>query len=186
MKQAASLNASGQARTEPGEKIVCHPQLFIVSPVQTANFPPVNDPLQPNDPLWNLLGKARQPEPRGNFSQNVMRAARHTPQTRGWLAAVMDWLRESPSALPRLAVAAAAVLAIAGIAVMQVRDAASSSEQTVAAARTTEPLLTAAVPVPPLVADVESQWENTQHIDALLAMEDASAFTDSEIAFLLY
>jgi hypothetical protein len=34
--------------------------------------------------------------------------------------------------------------------------------------------------------DMEDSLEDLDHLDALLAMEDASALTDSEIAYLLY
>lgn len=146
----------------------------------------MNDPLQPNDPLWNLLGKAKQPEIRGNFVPDVLREARQTPQSRGWWTGVVEWFQDSPAALPRLAVAAAAVAALVGLTVMQISSPQPQQAEVAAAINITETSQSPAVAEPPLVADVESQWENTEHIDALLAMEDVSTFTDSEIAFLLY
>jgi hypothetical protein len=46
------------------------------------------EPFSPQDPLTKLLAQARKIEARSNFTQNVVRAARQTPQDRGWLAAV--------------------------------------------------------------------------------------------------
>ena len=44
------------------------------------------EPLSPQDPIKHLLAQAREVEVRPNFTQNVLRAARQTPQDRGWLA----------------------------------------------------------------------------------------------------
>ena len=49
------------------------------------------DPIPPNDPLWKLLGQSRRVEVRPNFTQNVLRAARQTPQERGWFARLRTW-----------------------------------------------------------------------------------------------
>lgn len=51
-------------------------------------IPPVMDPLTPDDPLWKLLGQSRPVELRPDFVRNVLRAARQTPQDKGWLASL--------------------------------------------------------------------------------------------------
>lgn len=140
------------------------------------------EPLEPNDPLWKLLGKGRAVEPRPNFTQNVLRAARQTPQTRSWWAKMSEWFSDHPSALPRLA-ASAAVVAVVGISLASEFASHHSSSQFVKAPSVMTP--TAAVAEPPLLA-VETQLENLDQVSALLALEDTSTLTDSEISFLLY
>ncbi len=146
------------------------------------------EPFHPNDPVWKLLGNARKIEPQPNFVQNVVRQARQTPQSRRWWQAVGDWFEGHPAALPRLAVASIAVLLVIGV-MNWPHDGRSPSS---VATEDSHPPAPAAVSQPaplgesPLVADVETQWENMDHIDALLAIEDTSALSDSEIMFLLY
>ena len=41
--------------------------------------------------MTQLLAQARRIEARSNFTQNVVRAARQTPQDRGWLASLKAW-----------------------------------------------------------------------------------------------
>ena len=141
------------------------------------------EPLDPNDSLWKLLGKARPVDPRPNFTQNVLRAARQTPQSRGWWAKVSEWLQDSPSALPRMAVGAAVAVAMALVVATQFRGGDASS--TLAVAGGSEPVLVATAVEPPLFA-VETQMESVYQVGALLALEDTSTLTDSEINFLLY
>ena len=144
------------------------------------------EPLDPNDSLWKLLGKARPVEPRPNFTQNVLRAVRQTPQTQGWWVKLSEWLQDSPSALPRMAFAAAAALTIAALVATQFRTADTSSDL---ARKVSEPVVEApavtTVAEPPLLA-VETQLESVDQVSILLALEDTSTLTDSEINFLLY
>ena len=144
------------------------------------------EPLEPNDPLWKVLGKARPVEPRSNFTQNVLRAARQTPQTRGWWAGLAQWLSDNPPALSRVALGAATAAVVVALAVMQFRTASPSSDPTGIASVSTSPASwSTTVAEPPLLA-VETQLESVDQMSVLLALEDTSTLTDSEINFLLY
>lgn len=142
------------------------------------------EPLPPNDSLWKLLGKARQIEPRSDFVRNVVREARQTPQTQGWLAALKEWLGAASSPiLPRLAWAAALV-AVAALVVQGLKT--PSSEPALAEVKTEPPVAVAIAPEALPLTDVETQLENIEQVNALLALEDTSTLTDTEISFLLY
>jgi hypothetical protein len=131
------------------------------------------NPLEPNDPLWNLLGKAREVEVRGNFVPNVLRAVRQEKQSGSrwseWLSAV--WFK------PLLA--ATAALAISAIVFWPSAD---EQAPVVIAQSTVEDAeliqLAQAMPLLPI--------ETVNEMNALLALDDASAMTDTELAFLLY
>lgn len=139
------------------------------------------EPLEPNGPLWKLLGKAKPVEPRPNFTQNVLRAARQTPQSRGWWARLTEWFQDSPSTLSRAAIGVMAAVALTVVLAAQFRT--SDTPATMVA----QPLLPTAsiVAEAPLLA-VESQLESVDEVSMLLALEDTSTLTDSEINFLLY
>ena len=138
------------------------------------------NPLEPNDPLWNLLGKAREVKVRGNFVQNVVRAARQEPQKQPtWL----EWLTTLPWFKPvALATAAVAVAAV------------SLWPSATAPQAVSEPQVAAVAPVSAedaeLIQLAESMpmmpLEAVNEMNALLAMDDTSAMTDRELAFLLY
>ncbi len=146
------------------------------------------NPLEPNDPLWNLLGKARKVEVRGNFVQNVVRAARQEPQTLGLWQRLAEWIqRSSGGAFLRPALVAAAV-AVAGLAVWHsstpelAQDEMPQVPALAASNVSDEDLellnLAESLPTMPL--------ESVNQMDVLLAMDSTSALTDTEIAFLLY
>ncbi|MDZ4402121.1 hypothetical protein [Prosthecobacter sp.] len=139
------------------------------------------EPFSPQDPLTKLLAQARKIEARSNFSQNVVRAARQTPQDRGWLAAVRAWWEDvsyAPAA-GRWALAAGAAAAIAlTFAVLQT--------QPEVAPQIVEQTITIPAPEVPLLPAAETPWETAYQTEALLAVEDTTQFTDSEIGFLLY
>ena len=150
------------------------------------------EPFDPKDPLWNLLGKSRPVEPRPNFTQNVLRAARQTSQDHGWRARVSGWFADHPSAFPRLAAGAAAAVVLT-LGVMSwlpvsgppgglVGNTSPSAKTVEAPAQQASAVAAAEIP---LVA-VETQLENIDQVSALLALEDTSSLTDSEIGFLLY
>ena len=155
------------------------------------------EPLDPQDPLWKLLGQGREPEVRPNFVQNVVREARNTPQDRGWLARVRAWWAESESPLPAggLILTAAAVVAVGWFMLPEV-DPSASVSPTVVEAMVDEAEMVAVVEAPavkrprvieaPLVPEVETQLESLNQMNALLAVEDTSSFSDLEIASLLY
>jgi hypothetical protein len=138
------------------------------------------EPLEPNDPLWNLLGRSRPVEPRGNFCQNVVREARQTPQDIGWWARIKTWALDNPTLLPRMALSSACALALAlGLSTLFPRGDSNTSLTTFEAPPS------AHVEDLPLVG-LETQLESMDEVSALLALEDTSSFSDSEINFLLY
>lgn len=145
------------------------------------------DPLTPNDPLWKLLGEAREVEVRGNFTANVLRAARNTPQEKGWLASLramvrgessVTWLRPAAVALSLVVLVAGGVIWLPQQAVQP--QAVLASDGTLATPALSDEDMA-------LIAnDVDLALEGMSHLDTLVAMEDTSALTDTEIAFLLY
>lgn len=143
------------------------------------------DSFNPNDPVWKLLGKARPVEPRTDFVQNVVRAARNTPQERSWwpraLASVGSWL----AGLQRPALVAVAAAVLVTLSTLWFEQ--PAVEQPVAVA----PGVSAAQAVADedlalIASDMNIPLDGINHMDALVAMDDTSALTDTEIAFLLY
>ncbi|WP_395752616.1 hypothetical protein [Prosthecobacter sp.] len=143
------------------------------------------EPLSPQDPIAKLLAQARKVEVRSNFTQNVLRAARQTPQDRGWLAALRLWWEDvsfaAPAAKWAFATVTVAALALA-LVIFQTQPAAETQ-----LAHQAAPVMMAApdLPLLPAVA-AETPWEATFDTQALLAVDDTSQLTDSEIGFLLY
>ncbi len=139
------------------------------------------EPLTPNDPLWNLLGKTKPVEPRPNFVQNVVRAARQTPQEHGWLASLKSWWRERELGQASLAWAAAAVIALAGI---SLTFAPQADVQMAAQPPATQDAVLSEADF--LVPEFETEWKNLETMGDLLAVQDTSQLTDREIHMLLY
>jgi hypothetical protein len=138
----------------------------------------IMEPFSPEDPFAKLLAQARKVEARSNFTQNVLRAARQTPQDHGRLAAVRAWWTEMMNPSGKRAFAAGLTAAIAlTVAVLQKRQ-------------ETTPQIVEQVVAPvselPLLPAAETPWETAYQTEALLAVQDSSQFTDSEIGFLLY
>ena len=129
--------------------------------------------------MTQLLAQARRIEARSNFTQNVVRAARQTPQDRGWLASIKAWWEDvtyAPAA-GKWALAAGVTAAIAlSFAVLQM-------PQETAPEFAEQPVI---LPEVPLLPAAETPWETAYQTEALLAVEDTTQFTDSEIGFLLY
>lgn len=146
--------------------------------------PPVMEPLSPQDPIAKLLAQARAVEVRSNFTQNVVRAARQTPQDRGWFAALRNWWEDVSFAAPPAGKWAFATVTVAALAlalvIFQTEPAAESrlAQQVVPETTLTD--------LPLLPAGAETPWEATFDTQALLAVDDTSQLTDSEIGFLLY
>lgn len=145
------------------------------------------NPLEPNDPLWKLLGKARKVEVRGNFVQDVVRAARNEQQLRGVWQRLRAWVSEAgPSVWLRPALVTAAVVMTAVVLWDRpgpTGDMAASvaAQQTPSAVPTEDAdMLRLAESLPTLPLETVNQ------MDALLALDDTTALTDTEIAFLLY
>lgn len=137
------------------------------------------EPLDAQDPISRLLAQARRIEARANFTPNVVRAARQTPQDRGWFAALRAWWEETSLVAPvgRLALAAAVIALAAVLVPLALHPTAP------AVVEHTAPILDES---PLLLPDVAAPWEAAYQTEALLAVEDTTQFTDSEISFLLY
>jgi hypothetical protein len=146
------------------------------------------DPLTPNDPLWKLLGEAREVEVRGNFTANVLRAARNTPQDKSWLAGLRAIMRgESSMAWLRPAALAMAVVVLVAGGLAWLPTQALQPQASLAVTTTTPATPALSDEDMALIAnDVDLALEGMNHLDILVAMEDTSALTDTEIAFLLY
>lgn len=142
------------------------------------------EPLSPQDPVAKLLAQARAVEVRANFAQNVVRAARQTPQDRGWFAALRSWWEDVTLAAPaaKWAFASVSIAALAlALVIFQTQPASE-----VQLAQKAVPETTPAADLPLLPATAETPWEATFDTQALLAVDDTSQLTDSEIGFLLY
>jgi len=150
------------------------------------------EPLTPNDPLWKVLGQAKRVEVRPNFTQNVVRLARQTPQDRGWLARFKGWFLEHDSARTGLTWAAvAAAIAITAATFIGQPDSGSAPTVVITApVPATAPANDAALAEVetdfPLVPEFETEWKNLEQVGDLLAVHDTSLLTDSEINLLLY
>lgn len=148
------------------------------------------EPLTPNDPLWNVLGQARRVEVRPNFTQNVVRLARQTPQDRGWLARVKGWFQERDGARTGLTWAAvAAAIAITAATFIGAPDRGTAPAVVITApvpAQTNDAALAEVETDFPLVPEFETEWKNLEQVGDLLAVHDTSLLTDSEINLLLY
>ena len=147
------------------------------------------EPISPNDPLWKLLGQAEKVKPRPNFTQNVLRAARQTPQEQGWFVRVRAWLGTPSQIALRGAFAAAALVALALVIERPWQQPNASYS---GLAQTQVSLKPAIVEAPATEAEaaaepeVSTEWESMEKFDALLAVEDTSELTDREIHLLLY
>ena len=141
------------------------------------------EPLSPQDPIAKLLAQARSAEVRANFAQNVARAARQTPQDRGWLAALRTSWEDMSFATPaaKWAFASVTVAAMAlALVIFQTQPTAGTQ-----LANQDVPVM-AAPDLTLLPEAAETPWEATFDTQALLAVDDTSQLTDSEIGFLLY
>lgn len=143
------------------------------------------EPLDPNDPLWKLLGKSRDVKVRPNFVQNVVREARNTPQERGWWAKCLHWGRSPGEAFPVGKIVGFAAVALMASAAFWLEKA-PDSPQTPVVVEATKGVNVLQVEQLPLVSEVETQLESLDHADALLALEDTNGLSDREIAYLLY
>ncbi len=134
------------------------------------------EPFTPDDPLWKLMGKARPVILRPNFAQNVLRAARQESQDTGWRVQLSEWLvawrRPLLSGL-----AATAVVLVAGVML---------KTNTLLGTKQPEVAVISAAEMAVIADDVSAPLESLDHMDALVAMEDTSTLTDTELQFLLY
>lgn len=146
------------------------------------------EPLDPQDPLWKLLGKTQQPKVRPQFLANVVREARNTAQDRSTWARLKGWWADFGGAQPvgRVAFAAAALAVVVAASVSVFSPTQVSVDPVANVAPAFDAGTEQKVKEVPLVPEVETQLESLDYLDALLAVEDTSGFTDNEIAYLLY
>lgn len=152
------------------------------------------EPFDSQDPLTKLLAQARNIEARSNFTANVLRAARQTPQDRGWWATLRAWWLEGSAPAARWTFAAGVTAAFALTLVVlhtQPQGGASTTLAQQNSVPTAAAVADAALPqLPELAATAEttesSPWETVYQTEALLAVEDSTQLTDREIGFLLY
>lgn len=142
------------------------------------------EPLTPNDPLWNVLGQAKPVKLRANFVANVVREARQTPQDRGWLSRLKTLLYEREAGQGAMAWAMAAVVVIAGV------WAFSSPEQSVSVITHQAPTAVTEEHVLSeeelFLSSFELELKKLELESDLVAAEDTSELTASEIRMLLY
>lgn len=148
------------------------------------------EPFDPQDPLTKLLAQARRIEARSNFTQNVLREARQTPQDHSWFAALRGWWGWAFAPRDKWMFASAAAVVVMFMFALQMQpespSAAQVAEKPVRPAVAAPMVAEVEVPVLPDMPAAESAWETAYATEALLAVEDTSQFTDSEIGFLLY
>lgn len=151
------------------------------------------EPFSKDDPLHNLLGKARPVTPRPNFTQNVLRAVRHEKQEKvHWWVACQEWLSTSPA--PKFASATLVLLLAAGVLLWQPSEnsyfAEASSGITPATALTQDTFSPATDSASNTTNGaelvVESELESMDQMNDLLANQDTDSFTDYQIAMFLY
>lgn len=142
------------------------------------------EPFTPNDPLWGLLGKGRLARPRPNFVQNVVRAARQTPQERGLMASLQAWWwhqKASPTGLAWAATAAIVVFVSVSWSLLP-----DSGLQVTEKNKQPVPDTAILTEADFLVPEFEAEWKNLEQMGDLLAVQDTSQMTDREIHMLLY
>jgi len=136
------------------------------------------EPFSPQDPVSRLLGKARQVEPRPNFTQNVMRAVRQLPpQESAWdrlKDALSRWLPSRP-----LVGTACALLAV----VMVSTWALKSPPQNIAGGPKSPTEAREKEQDPP---GLIKEFDKSEEFDQLLAQQDTKSFSDNDLAALLY
>ena len=142
------------------------------------------EPFSPQDPIRKLLDQSREVGVRPNFTQNVVRTARQTPQERGWLAGLRAWWGENPAKVGLALASGAAVAVMLTFAWIPVQPVAGPSAVAVTTPAQVEDLSFA--DEMPLLPTAEAAWQGTMETESLLAVEDTSLLTDSDISYLLY
>lgn len=142
------------------------------------------EPFSHQDPIRKLLDQSREVNVRPNFTQNVVRAARQTPQERGWLAGLRSWWSENP-AKGGLALASGAAAAVM-LAFAWMPDQPAAGPTLVMVPDPVQVDNISFVDEMPLLPTAEAAWQGSMETESLLAVEDTSLLTDSDISYLLY
>jgi hypothetical protein len=143
------------------------------------------EPFSPEDPLTKLLGQARPVQPRPNFTQNVLRAARQTPQTESGWERVREFFSRGWLAQPALA-GTCALLATALLGFWALKPAPNDGGRDSGglAVNSGNPVATGeAVTTEP---DVVTELDKMDQFNQLLAQQDTKSLSDSDVAALLY
>lgn len=138
------------------------------------------EPFSPQDPVSKLLAKARPVEPRPNFTQNVLRAVRQSPQRMSLRERLAEWC----ASLSRPALAGVCAVAVAALLAFQaVRQKASVNDspglEVASSSTATEDALNTD-------AYLATTLDDMNQLSMLLAQNDAQAMTDTEVAMLVY
>lgn len=142
------------------------------------------EPLTPNDPLWNVLGQAKPVKPRPNFVQNVVRAARQTPQEHGWLVSLKAWWQGRQSVGGSLAWAAVVVLLAAGVSVLWQSESEGPSALTQESVSVIHDQVLSEEEL--FLSSFERELKKLHAESELVAVQDTSELTATEIRMLLY
>jgi hypothetical protein len=145
------------------------------------------EPFSKDDPLHKLLGKGRAVEPRPNFTLNVLRAVRQEPQKLGFWERCRAWLDEEGGfkKLNHGILAAAAVLTLS-LVIWKQADTSTGDPTDVVATSPAQAVEAVPATEMPVEAVVTSELESLDHLSVMLAQQNTSAMTDSEIASFLY
>jgi len=142
------------------------------------------EPLSPQDPVSRLLGKARQPEPRPNFTQNVLRAVRQLPQQESAWDRMKDTLSRWLAPRPLMGTACA-LLAVAMTGTWILKSSHNDGTQGGGnVAITTQP--TTGGSGASTEPDPVSELDQMDQFNQLLAQQDTKSLSDNDLATLLY
>ena len=135
------------------------------------------EPFSPQDPLAKLLGKARSVTPRPNFTQNVMRSVRQLPQSQSGWERLSEWFDSRFPLRPVLAAACAVMLAATMVG-FWLHQPATISIALAENSGTTQNSVS-------VENDVATDLDQMEQLSTLLAQQDTSAMSDSDLAILL-
>lgn len=141
------------------------------------------EPFGPQDPVSRLLGKAKQAEPRPNFTQNVLRAVRKLPQQESGWERFRDSFSRWFSPGPALAGACAVLLAaFLGVWSLKTSNDGGSSSGNLTVTKVDNSSNDTANAEPDVVTELAQMDQFSQ----LLAQQDTKSLSDNDVAALLY
>jgi hypothetical protein len=150
------------------------------------------EPLSPQDPLYQLLGKAKVVEPRPNFTQNVLRAVRQLPQKQSVWERIGSWFEEG--LMPRVALAGGvAVLVTMAFVALNLNGPTSSPQSSVADTKPAQTPSGKQSALSKAIAlehaeeiDFAQELDGMNQLTMALAQQDTSTLSDVDLALLLY
>ena len=126
-----------------------------------------------NDPTWNLIRDARPTKVSNSFSRNVLREIRKLeaePDKGGWLTAFLG--------RPALILGAAATCALALFAASKLNPGSSNGVASENSGVPAEAQIT--------IEELDSELEEIEYFDELLAVQDAGTLSDEDIDALFF